>query len=59
MPVTSRLLIPGQPFAGLLPRTVLQPSTPIGPVTAAAAEALGLPSTCLVCAGTSGVLLKN
>ena len=56
--VADGLPIPGQPFAGLLPRAVLQPSTPIGPVTAAAAESMGLPPTCLVCAGTSGTSLR-
>ena len=38
---------------------MLQPSTPIGPVTPAAAESSGLPTSCLVCAGTSGMPLAS
>ena len=43
-----------QPFAGLLPHTVMQPGRVVGAVTRQAAEQFGLRKDCLVCAGTSG-----
>lgn len=42
-----------QEYAHLFPVRVLSPSAPIAPVTAATASATGLPSSCLVCAGTT------
>lgn len=42
-----------QEYAQLLPQHVLAPSAVIGPLTAAAASRSGLPSSCLVCAGTT------
>ncbi|KAK9805292.1 hypothetical protein WJX72_011497 [[Myrmecia] bisecta] len=42
-----------QPFAGLLPAEVFAPGDPVAPVTPEAAERLGLPPHCLVCAGTT------
>ena len=43
-----------QPFAGLLPHTVMQPGRVVGAVTRQAAEQYSLRKDCLVCAGTSG-----
>ena len=43
-----------QPFAGLLPHTVMQPGRVVGAMTRQAAEQFGLRKDCLVCAGTSG-----
>lgn len=40
------------PFRALLPR-VVAPGTPIGEVTPTIATQFGLPSTCLICAGTT------
>ncbi len=40
------------PFRALLPR-VVAPGTPIGEITPTIATQFGLPSTCLVCAGTT------
>eukprot|EP00775_Hariotina_reticulata_P007510 gene7510-7720_t len=42
-----------QEFAALLPSQVLAPSSVIAPVAAAVASRSGLPSDCLVCAGTT------
>ncbi|KAK9866041.1 hypothetical protein WJX84_002894 [Apatococcus fuscideae] len=42
-----------QPFAGLLPERVFQPGQPVMPITAKAASAFGLPTDCLVSAGTT------
>ncbi len=45
--------VPMQPFAHLLPRTVVAPGAPVAPLTPAAAAATGLPPSCVVCGGTT------
>ncbi|KAI7842235.1 hypothetical protein COHA_004148 [Chlorella ohadii] len=42
-----------QPFAHLLPRLVVAPGAPVAPITQAAAERSGLPTSCMVCGGTT------
>ncbi len=45
-----------QPYAGLLPPRVLEPGKAVGTITDQMAQLTGLPKTCTVCAGTSGLL---
>ena len=44
-----------QPFAELLPATVVAPGTAVGSVTEEAAQQTGLPTSCSICAGTTGM----
>jgi len=45
--------LPVQPFAHLLPRSVVAPGAPVAPITQEAAERSGLPTSCMVCGGTT------